>query len=81
MSRAIGPIPISFKSLPLLKKHEADAAKLKSTHYIVCHGGDEDRHHAEHDRSTDPREQVEKKHGAAHQFTKGDDERNGGDEQ
>ena len=50
MSRAIGPIPISFKSLPLLKKHEADAAKLKSTHYIVCHGGDEDRHHAEHYR-------------------------------
>jgi len=52
---------------------------IESSHYIVYHGGDKDNHHAEHYRGTEPREQVDEKHGTAHKFTKGDEERNGGD--
>ena len=54
---------------------------LEPPYEIVCHGGDEDRHHAEHDRGADPREEVEEKHGAAQQFTYGEEKRNGRDEQ
>jgi hypothetical protein len=65
----------------LCKKLEAAAVMIEPSHEIVCHGSDEDCHHEEHDRRADPRKEVDEQHDAAQQFTKGDEECNGGDEE
>lgn len=68
-----------FQSVPLRKKLNAATVVIESSHYIVYHGADKNNHHAEHYRGTEPRKQVDEKHDTAQKFTKGEEERNGGD--